>query len=110
MAVGYRDYYEALGGPRDAGTEDIRRAYRGLAREHHPDVNKEPGAEDRFKEISEAYEVLREARKRERYDRLGSNWRAGEDVSGASGFERAGGGFGGGFTGFGGGFGDDVFS
>src|SRR4051794_15176631 len=110
MAVAFRDYYDALGVSRDASTEDIRRAYRGLAREHHPDVNKEPGAEDRFKEISEAYEVLREPEKRERYDRLGSNWRAGEDVSGASGFERAGGGFGGGFTGFGGGFGDDVFS
>jgi curved DNA-binding protein len=97
MAVGFRDYYDALGVPRDASQEDIRAAHRRLARQFHPDVNKEPGAEDRFKEISEAYEVLRDPEKRERYDRLGSNWRAGQDVSGASGFEgfrgRGGGGF-----------------
>ena len=87
MAVGFRDYYETLGVPRDASNEDIRRAYRKLARQYHPDVNKEPGAEDRFKEISEAYEVLRDEEKRERYDRLGADWKAGQDVSGASGFE-----------------------
>jgi curved DNA-binding protein len=86
MAVGYHDYYADLGVPRDAGADDIRRAYRKLAREYHPDVNKDPGAEDRFKEISEAYEVLRDSEKRERYDRLGANWRAGEDVSGAQAF------------------------
>ncbi|HEX6153044.1 MAG TPA: DnaJ C-terminal domain-containing protein [Solirubrobacterales bacterium] len=93
MAVGFRDYYEVLGVPRGAGDEEIRSAYRKLAREYHPDVNKDPGAEDRFKEVSEAYEVLRDAEKREQYERLGANWKAGEDVSGASGF---GGGFGGG--------------
>src|SRR3954464_10019383 len=81
MAVAFRDYYDALGVPRDASAEDIRRAYRNLARQYHPDVNKEPGAEDRFKEISEAYEVLRDSEKRQRYDRLGSNWRVGDDVS-----------------------------
>jgi curved DNA-binding protein len=86
MAVAFQDYYEALGVPRDASSEDIRRAYRELARKHHPDVNKEPGAEDRFKEVSEAYEVLRDPEKRARYDRLGANWKAGQDVSGASGF------------------------
>ncbi|MGH2936831.1 MAG: DnaJ C-terminal domain-containing protein [Solirubrobacterales bacterium] len=86
MAVGYRDYYEVLGVPRGAGDEEIRTAYRKLAREHHPDVNKDPAADDRFKEISEAYEVLRDPVKREKYDRLGANWKAGEDVSGASGF------------------------
>jgi curved DNA-binding protein len=95
MAVGYHDYYETLGVPRDASAEDIRRAYRTLARKYHPDVNKEAGAEDRFKELAEAYEVLRDPEKRERYDRLGANWRAGEDVSGAQGFGD--GGFGGGF-------------
>jgi curved DNA-binding protein len=87
MAVAFRDYYETLGVPRDASQEDIRRAYRRLARENHPDVNKDPGAEDRFKEVAEAYEVLRDEDKRERYDRLGENWKAGQDVSGASGFE-----------------------
>jgi curved DNA-binding protein len=94
MAVDYRDYYEALGVDRGASEDDIRRAYRKLARQYHPDVNKDPGAEDRFKEISEAYDVLRDPEKRERYDRLGANWKAGQDVSGASGFE--------GFQGFGG--------
>jgi curved DNA-binding protein len=86
MAVGFQDYYEALEVPRTASSEDIRRAYRNLARKYHPDVNKEPGAEDRFKEISEAYEVLRDEEKRARYDQLGANWKAGQDVSGASGF------------------------
>jgi curved DNA-binding protein len=99
MAVGFRDYYETLGVPRDASSEDIRRAYRRLAREYHPDVNKDPGAEDRFKEVSEAHAVLSDPEKRAQYDRLGPNWRAGQDVSGASGFE--------GFRPGGGGF-DDV--
>src|SRR3954466_4173833 len=92
MAVGFRDYYELLGVPRDASEEDIRRAYRKLARENHPDVNKDPEAEDRFKEISEAYEVLRDPEKRQRYDRFGQNWKAGQDVSGSDGFSGFGGG------------------
>ena len=86
MPVAFRDYYEVLGVPRDASSDDIRGAYRKLARQYHPDVNKDPGAEDRFKEIAEAYEVLRDPEKRQRYDRLGANWKAGEDVSGAAGF------------------------
>jgi curved DNA-binding protein len=106
MAVAYRDYYEALGVPRDASADDIRSAYRKLARQYHPDVSKESDAEDRFKEISEAYEVLRDAEKREKYDRLGANWKAGDDVSGASGFDY-GSGFGG--AGNGGGFRDVQF-
>jgi len=86
MAVGFRDYYDILGVPRSASEDEIRRAYRKLARENHPDVNKDPEAEQRFKEISEAYEVLRDQEKRERYDRLGPNWKAGQDVSGSPGF------------------------
>ena len=78
--VAYRDYYEALGIDRSAADEDIRRAYRQLARRYHPDVNKEPGAEQRFKEVAEAYEVLRDPEKRARYDRLGANWKAGEQA------------------------------
>jgi curved DNA-binding protein len=87
MAVAFRDYYEALGVPRDASNEDIRKAYRKLARQYHPDVNKDAGADDRFKELSEAYEVLRDPDKRKRYDQLGANWKAGQDVSGAAGWE-----------------------
>jgi curved DNA-binding protein len=86
MPVAYRDYYATLGVPRDASQDDIRRAYRKLARENHPDLNKDPEAEERFREIGEAYEVLRDPEKRERYDRLGSGFRAGEDVSGSPGF------------------------
>jgi curved DNA-binding protein len=102
MAVGFRDYYETLGVPRDASNEDIRRAYRRLAREYHPDVNKDPGAEDRFKEVSEAHAVLSDPEKRAQYDRLGPNWRAGQDTADTSGFGgfrtgRGGGGGGGGF-------------
>jgi curved DNA-binding protein len=106
MAVGFRDYYETLGVDRDASEEDIRRAYRRLARENHPDVNREPGAEDRFKEVSEAYEVLRDPEKREQYDRFGQNWKAGQDVSGASGFGGGAGPGGFDFGGGGGGFRD----
>src|SRR4051812_39427436 len=113
MAVGFRDYYDVLGVPRDASSEDIRRAYRRLARENHPDVNKEPGAEDRFKEVSEAYEVLRDEEKRAKYDRFGENWKAGQDVSGAQGFDPGAGGvqfdFGDGGGGFGGGDFSDFF-
>jgi curved DNA-binding protein len=68
MAVGERDYYDILGVGRDASPEDIRRAYRTLARRYHPDVNKEAGAEDRFKEIGEAYEVLSDEQRRREYD------------------------------------------
>lgn len=68
----YKDYYKILGVSRDAGGEDIKKAYRKLARKYHPDVSKEPGAEEKFKEVGEAYETLKDAEKRAAYDRLGS--------------------------------------
>src|SRR3990170_8441997 len=67
-----RDLYEILGVGRDASNEDIKKAYRRLAREHHPDVNADAGAEDRFKEISAAYEILSDPQKRQQYDLYGS--------------------------------------
>lgn len=77
------DYYEILGVSREADTEELKRAYRRLARKYHPDVNKEAGSEERFKEISRAYEVLKEPELRARYDRFGE---AGVS-SGAAGFD-----------------------
>jgi curved DNA-binding protein len=71
MAVGSRDHYDTLGVSRTASEDEIRRAYRKLARENHPDVNKDPGAEQRFKDVSEAYEVLRDPDRRANYDRGG---------------------------------------
>ena len=75
----YKDYYKIMGLARGASAEDIKRAHRKLARQFHPDVSKEPNAEARFKEISEAYEVLRDPDKRAAYDRLGQQWRSGQD-------------------------------
>jgi curved DNA-binding protein len=87
MAVEYKDYYDVLGVPRDADQDEIRRAYRRLAREYHPDLNTDPDAEERFKELGEANEVLSDPDKRSRYDRLGAQWRAQEDAPGAADFE-----------------------
>src|SRR5262245_44324488 len=70
-----RDYYEVLGISRNASTDDVQQAYRKLARRHHPDVNKNPGAEERFKEINEAYQVLKDPETRRRYDRFGHDFR-----------------------------------
>ncbi len=75
----YKDYYQILGLPRDASAEDIKKVYRRLARKYHPDVSKEAQAEEHFKAVSEAYEVLRDPEKRAAYDQLGSNWQAGQD-------------------------------
>ncbi|MEO3875564.1 DnaJ C-terminal domain-containing protein [Nonomuraea sp. B12E4] len=70
-----RDFYEVLGVGRNAGADEIQRAYRKLVRAYHPDVNKDPGAEDRFKEIAEAYSVLSDPEARRRYDAFGPDFR-----------------------------------
>ncbi len=87
MPLSYTDYYEVLGVPRDADHDTIRRAYRKLARKYHPDLNSDTDAEERFKELGEAYEVLSDADKRERYDRLGARWREAEHEAPGESFE-----------------------
>lgn len=93
----FKDYYETLGLERTATQDEVKRAYRKLARKLHPDVNKEPGAEEKFKEAGEAYEVLKDPEKRAAYDQLGANWQAGQDFQAPpdwnEGFEFSGGGF-----------------
>ena len=80
MAVKFRDYYEVLGVPRTANDADIKKAFRKLAREYHPDVAKNKKvAEEKFKEINEAYEVLGDSAKRKKYDELGANWKQGAE-------------------------------
>lgn len=83
----YKDYYETLGIKRDASDAEIKSAYRKLARKYHPDVNKTKEAEEKFKDINEAYEVLGDKQKRQRYDSLGSNWHSGADYTPPPGFE-----------------------
>src|SRR5256885_6481295 len=75
MAVQFRDYYETLGVSKTATENEIRSAFRKLARKHHPDVAKDKkAAEEKFKQINEAYEVLSDPEKRQKYDQLGANW------------------------------------
>lgn len=93
----YKDYYKVMGVERDATQDDIKRAYRKLARKYHPDVSKEKDAEKQFKELGEAYEVLKDPEKRAAYNELGANWQAGQDFrpppNWDAGFEFSGGGY-----------------
>src|SRR6202789_4258482 len=93
----YKDYYEVLGVARGADADAVKRAYRKLARKYHPDVSKEKNAETKFKEVQEAYEVLRDTEKRAAYDQLGRDYPPGQQFrppsdwsqrSGASGSKR----------------------
>ena len=103
MAATFRDYYETLGLAKSASADEIKSAFRKLARKHHPDLAKDKkAAEEKFKEINEAYEVLSDPEKRRKYDEYGANWQhAGNGFQGAPGGARGPGG--GGFGGFGGG-------
>jgi curved DNA-binding protein len=106
MAVQFQDYYKILGVTRSATTEEIQKAYRKLARQYHPDINKEKGAEDKFKKVSEAYEVLKNPDSRKKYDALGSNWKTGDNFKAPPGWQNINfdfnnlGGQGGGFSSF----------
>ena len=99
----FKDYYEILGVPRNATQDDIKRAYRKLARKYHPDVSKDADAEARFKEVGEAYAVLKDPEKRAAYDQMGSQWKTGQDFQPPpgwdAGFEFSGGDFGAGLGG-----------
>ncbi len=102
----YKDYYSTLGVSKQASADEIQKAYRKLARKYHPDVNRSAGAEDKFKEITESYEVLKDPEKRKTYDRFGKDWKAFAGGRGAPppGFENIrfdfGGGGGSGFSSF----------
>jgi len=93
----FKDYYTTLGIKRDATQDEVKRGYRKLAREYHPDINKDDSAEERFKEIGEAYEVLQDVEKRAAYDKFGKDWKAGQDFNPPpdwdDGFEFNGGGY-----------------
>ena len=90
MAVQFKDYYETLGVDRNATPDEIRKAYRKLARKYHPDLNpNNKEAEAKLKEINEAHEVLSHPENRKKYDALGANWRAGQPFEPPPGYEKA---------------------
>ena len=84
----YKDYYASLGVPRDARTDDIRKAYRKLAQKYHPDVTKDPQGEEKFKEVAEAYQTLKDPEKRKAYDELGSGFASGQEFRPPPGWEQ----------------------
>ena len=84
----FKDYYETLGVTRGAAQDDVKRAYRRLARKYHPDVSREANAESRFKEVGEAYEVLKDPEKRAAYDRFGKDWKHGQEFRPPPGWEQ----------------------
>lgn len=88
VKVEFHDYYGVLGVPRDVSAEALRAAYRKLARKHHPDIDRSPGATERFQRINEAYEVLKDPEKRARYDRLGARWKEGDAFDAPPGYRR----------------------
>ncbi len=102
----FKDYYRTLGIARDAKPDAIKRAYQRLARKYHPDVNREPDAEERFKDVAEAYEVLKDPERRAAYDQFGADWEAGQnfrpppDWEAGAGFARRGHAAAGGFSDF----------
>ena len=110
MSVSYKDYYKILEVERTATTEEIDKSYKKLARKYHPDLNQgDSKAEEKFKEVNEAHEVLKDPQKRKLYDQLGPNWKDGQNFQGAPGFENFQFNFQGGQGGFGGGDFSDFF-
>jgi curved DNA-binding protein len=91
----YKDYYKVLGVARDVSQDELKKAYRKLARKYHPDVSKMANAEEKFKEVGEAYEVLKDAEKRAQYDQFGSDYQHGQSFNPPPGYGRSGAGMGG---------------